>query len=144
MCNIDLQNKAILAARSYLGVPYFHTGRSRLGLDCGGLLVMVSRDCGFRHHDLPSSYSRRPNPRFQQLLDRQMLVLGPDDPIEPADWYLFWMEERGVGQHVAMRTDRGIIHANEQAGRVIETELPGHYERQIVARYRVKELAAIG
>ncbi|MFO1152742.1 MAG: NlpC/P60 family protein [Rhodospirillales bacterium] len=49
----------VAAAREYLGVPWRHQGRSRAGLDCVGLLVMVARDLGLSDYD-HRAYARTP------------------------------------------------------------------------------------
>ncbi len=50
------------AARSYIGVPWLHHGRSRHGLDCVGLLVLAARDIGKPGEDY-FGYTRSPEPR---------------------------------------------------------------------------------
>jgi cell wall-associated NlpC family hydrolase len=36
-------NVIVSAARSWLGVPWRHQGRTRQGVDCAGLVVLVGR-----------------------------------------------------------------------------------------------------
>lgn len=56
------------AAESYLGCPYRARGRSRDGLDCVGLLVVVSRDVGYdvSAADIPD-YPDTPDGRLMPL-----------------------------------------------------------------------------
>lgn len=42
----------VAAARSYLGVPYRHQGRNRVGMDCVGLVVCAARDVGYDVPDM--------------------------------------------------------------------------------------------
>src|SRR5260370_35936670 len=57
-------------ARSYVGVPYFHCGRNRNGLDCLGLLLVVAHDLDLTTYD-EVDYSRQVDAqRFQRELDR--------------------------------------------------------------------------
>ena len=48
----------VAVARGYLGVPWRHQGRTRAGLDCAGLIVMVARDLGLSDYD-STAYGRR-------------------------------------------------------------------------------------
>jgi cell wall-associated NlpC family hydrolase len=48
----------VAAARTYLGVPWRHQGRTRAGLDCAGLIVMVARDLALSDYD-STAYGRR-------------------------------------------------------------------------------------
>lgn len=58
------------AARSYLGIRFRHQGRDKSGLDCVGLLVLISRDCGLPCEDLKDlGYRRAPDPEsFRKAL----------------------------------------------------------------------------
>ena len=49
----------VAAARSYVGVPWRHLGRSRTGLDCIGLVLLAARDVGIELSD-PAPYAREP------------------------------------------------------------------------------------
>lgn len=48
-------------ARSYLGVRFSRSGRSRTGIDCVGLLTMVGRDLGLDIEDI-LNYNFEPKP----------------------------------------------------------------------------------
>lgn len=54
------RDSIVTAARSYVGVRWRHLGRDRAGLDCIGLLVMVSRDCDIPYKDV-SGYKKIPD-----------------------------------------------------------------------------------
>ena len=49
----------VTAARTWLGVPWRHQGRSRLGVDCAGLVVLVGRGLSLADYDT-QAYGRRP------------------------------------------------------------------------------------
>ncbi|MFO1156618.1 MAG: hypothetical protein U1E43_07565 [Rhodospirillales bacterium] len=59
--NTPLNDRAavVSAARSYLGVRWRHQGRTRDGLDCVGLLVLVARDLSVSDYD-HRAYARAP------------------------------------------------------------------------------------
>ena len=49
----------VAAARSYVGVPWRHLGRSRTGLDCIGLVLLAAREVSVDLPD-PAPYAREP------------------------------------------------------------------------------------
>jgi cell wall-associated NlpC family hydrolase len=49
----------IAAGRSWLGMPWRHQGRTRQGVDCAGLVVLVGRGLGLADYDT-QAYGRRP------------------------------------------------------------------------------------
>lgn len=59
------QRRLLSAARSYLGVKWRHRGRSRVGVDCAGLVWCMYRDCGVSLPDR-QDYGRNP---FQDGLE---------------------------------------------------------------------------
>lgn len=52
----------IEASRAYLDVPWRHQGRTRHGIDCAGVVLLVGKEFGLLPPDLDVvGYSRRPN-----------------------------------------------------------------------------------
>ena len=51
------RDAVVAEARSWLAVPWRHQGRSRRGIDCAGLVVLVARQLGLADHDL-AGYGR--------------------------------------------------------------------------------------
>jgi cell wall-associated NlpC family hydrolase len=51
----------VAAARGWIGVPWRHQGRSRAGVDCVGLIVVVCRELGLSDYD-STVYGRDPDP----------------------------------------------------------------------------------
>jgi hypothetical protein len=56
--NVVTPGQIIAEARGWLGVPWRHQGRTRAGVDCAGLVVMVARALEFTDYDA-TGYSRR-------------------------------------------------------------------------------------
>jgi cell wall-associated NlpC family hydrolase len=52
------RDEVVAEARRWLGVPWRHQGRTRAGVDCAGLVVMVARALGLADYDT-FGYSRR-------------------------------------------------------------------------------------
>lgn len=126
---------AILAAgRRYLGTPFRHQGRvPGRGLDCIGVVVCIGRELGLFHYDV-SGYARQPT--SWSSLRRHVDLAGFErvEAARPGDVYLMAITDRP--QHVALATDRGILHAWMQARRVVEHGLDDQWRGRIVATYR--------
>lgn len=111
----------VQAARAYRDVPYLHQGRSRAGLDCVGLLIVVGRDVGL----IPASfdytnYERAQWPWVMLKQLRRWFVERRDGP-EPGD--VIVIAPRLESLHVGICTGSGVIHARSQTERVVEHRL---------------------
>ena len=132
------------AARSYLGTPWQHQGRSRNAIDCLGLLALSERDTGRAVADR-TDYARVPNPDELQAglqahygvpvagAEPEMAALLPGDKL--------LLRYGRDAQHVAIVTDHkdtlGMIHAYAGANcRVTEHILDDKWRRRIVAVFR--------
>ena len=125
----------IAAARSYVGVPFHHQGRTRHGVDCIGLVVCAARDAGLALVDR-TDYPRDPNGLLPLELARQFQEV---DPALAGDILL--MRFRGEPQHVAILAGETLIHGYASIGRVVEHGLDAKWRRRIVAAYRLREFA---
>lgn len=123
-----------LAAKAYEGVPFRHQGRSRAGLDCGGLLIVAAADVGRVLTDL-KGYARQPDGRqLKALLDSQLTPIAIRD-MQTDDVLLMRFSKHP--QHVAIKTDTGLIHAYQDAGEVVEQGLDKKWRNRIVGAYRL-------
>lgn len=125
----------IAAARSYVGVPFRHQGRTRHGVDCIGLVVCAARDIGLTLADR-TDYPRDPNGLLPLEMARQF---APVESTQAGDILL--MRFRGEPQHVAILAGATLIHGYASIGRVVEHGLDAKWRRRIVATYRLKEFA---
>lgn len=125
------QERLLKAARSLLGVKWRHRGRSRVGVDCGGLPWLMYAECGAVLPDR-RDYGRDP---FREGLE-SALVDALGEPVwrgekgscmreflRPADVVL--MSPAGKPRHVAIVGDDimhglSFIHADGDHGKVIE------------------------
>lgn len=126
------------AARSYLGVPFRHRGRTSAGLDCAGLLVVAYRDLGIELPDI-RIYGREPhkNGLVRAVEDGFGQPLGRAP--EPGDVLLMRFEREPhhlgiVGDYI--HGGLSLIHAYGAAGRVVEHRLDAAWRARIVAVYR--------
>jgi cell wall-associated NlpC family hydrolase len=136
-------NDVVTAARSYLGCPWHHMGRSRLGLDCAGLLICVARDLGI----VPPDFDV---PNYRMLPDGKSLINLCDLHLEPSKLAVGCVVVIAVDkypQHLGIVGDYrhggfSLIHScnskSVQPPRVIEHRLMFSRVTRLVAAYRFR------
>lgn len=134
-------NKAdiVREARSWVGVPYVHQHRSRQGVDCAGLVIVVAKKLGLVSKDFDvNGYDRVPD-GFSLIQNCNQYLKKTTDP-EPGDIVVIRWENDP--QHLAIVGDYlhgglSIIHALNRGskGQVIEHRLTSDLRRNIVAVY---------
>jgi NlpC/P60 family putative phage cell wall peptidase len=115
----DLQNKIVIEARSWLGTRFRHQGHQKgVGCDCSGLIRGVLENViGLRYEDV-WNYPHRPHaPALLELLDKYLMRI-PTGEAQPGDILLFKVDNNP--QHLAIKTDRGMIHAYAWGPRRVE------------------------
>jgi len=126
-----LRDMIISSARSYLGTPFQHQGRTRYGLDCVGLLIRVAHDLKLSTFDV-SHYGRVPSGRMMQR------VLGDVcDPValnELQSGDIIHMAFDTQPQHLAIITPYGMVHADNQRG-VIEHRIDDKWFNRVRGCY---------
>lgn len=131
------------AARGYLGVKWRHRGRTRNGLDCAGLGVMAYLDCGVKLQDW-TLYGREP---YQDgLIANLTLALGEPLPagtaLQDDDVVVlrFVNEPHHLGILAAVDyagvPALNIVHADGNAGRVVEVRFDDAAMKRITHIYR--------
>lgn len=123
----------INAARNYLGTPYRHQGRDKRGLDCAGLIVVTLQDLGVAVADV-QGYTMNPHRgRLQKIIESNTCISMVDVP-ESGDILLIRFKTEP--QHLAFKTDLGIIHATADLGMVVEHRFTEDFGI-VVGAYRV-------
>lgn len=112
-------------ARSWLGVRWTHQGRTREGIDCAGLVILVGRDLGLTHYDT-TAYRRRPD--HAKFIDYFLAGGGTRVPLvkaRPGDVLLF--TEQAYPCHSSIISEKNgvphIIHAHLPRRGVVEEPL---------------------
>jgi len=130
--NLEVVSKA----REYLGTKFRHQGRLKgIGVDCVGLIVGVAHELGLSNFDA-KNYGRDPDPKMmREVLNREMIPIKVNDA-QPGDvlWMVFYKEP----QHLAIKTDVGIIHSYSGVGKVVEHVLDHTWRSRIREAYRFK------
>jgi cell wall-associated NlpC family hydrolase len=130
--NLDI----IEAARTWKGVRWRHQGRNRLGVDCIGLLRVVADQLGLIPGVDFDGYGRMPDGRLRPELDK--LLVRRVGPYQLGDVLLMRFEKEP--QHVAIVTDKGIIHSAAQARKVVEHGMDAIWNSRVVAAYQWPEV----
>lgn len=121
----------VAAARQWLGVPYHHQGRSRFGVDCAGLIVVVARSIGVDVSSDVRGYGLSPEgERLRRILET---AARPVAFSRPGDILLFRFV--ALPQHLGIQTDVGVIHSHARVERVVEHRLNDVWRSRIVGRF---------
>lgn len=106
-------------ARGFIGTPWVHQARAKgAGVDCLGLLVGVARELGMPVEDR-ADYPYEPIP--SELLAGLALNLDAIDldDARAGDVLCFWIGDEARPQHLAILTERGILHAWREGRRCV-------------------------
>ena len=135
-----LRSTIVAEARTWLGVPWKHQGRVRTGVDCGGLVLLVTRAVGQPMEDVPFNYRRRPNGHdftryFFDTFDR----VSPESVM---DGDVVLMRDDVLPCHCGFATTfqgrRGIIHASAKHRRVVEHSWGEDVDRLLTHTFRFR------
>lgn len=129
-------------ARRYLETPFLHQGRvPGACLDCAGVVVCAAQSLGLSGEYIDiTDYPRDPaTQKMVDILDRHLDKI-PFEKALPGDVLLLaWAQNP---QHLAIFTGIGtIIHAHEDARRVVETRLTKELIRCIRGTYRFRGIS---
>lgn len=123
----ELRAAVVAEARTYIGVPWRHQGRSREGIDCVGLVLLAGYSLGLCDYPDDYNYSRRSSDRELIRLARQYgteVRLGPGGLEALGDGDMVVLRDTAYPQHVGlMATSQGqrtIIHASVAHRMVLE------------------------
>lgn len=134
---------AIVAfARTWVGVPWTHQGRSRAGVDCAGLLEMIGREFGMPVPET-ADYPRTADGVALRAACARYLSPIPVRAMQPADVVLLHFPLAEYESHLALVVDHphrglGLLHAlNEKTGRgrVIEHGLDATWRARVASAF---------
>lgn len=131
-------------ARSWINVPFKHQGRTRNGVDCVGLVVVVCRALGVSSYD-STVYSRRPSEDISQFLGHfreNCIELPKWTDAKPADLLVF--SHRGLPCHVGFRSSiqrsPAVIHSVAAYRCVRETPLTNEWLDSVKFAFQLPNL----
>lgn len=131
----------VAAARRYVGAPWRHGGRTASGMDCAGLLLAATADCGLRRPETVT-YAALPDLALFE-------VLLPDYCVREREVSLgsvVRLSIAGRAQHLGIVGQHpaggwSLIHAYMTVGCVAEHGFNAQWARRIVSVWRVREVA---
>ncbi len=131
----------VAEARSWVGVPWHHQGRSRAGVDCVGLIECVLAATA----GLPPGYRTPRN--YSRLSIDDSLIEHLDrwcDRVECAPGAVLVFRFRaGRARHVALLAGETIIHALTTARQVVEQRYGEPWVRQTIGAWSLPGVAGL-
>lgn len=122
-------------ALDWLGVPFFHQGRSRQGVDCIGLIYLLGLELNadLRGYVDDPTYGRDPDSRLHLRIDNHLDRLVPQPVRPPAGTILLFRYGR-LGQHLGIVQPGGesFIHAYEPERRVVITRIDQRWKNRLL------------
>lgn len=123
----------IAESRKWIGTRWVHQGRSEMGVDCAGLVIMVANALGLPAEDL-LGYRRSPD----GLLFRQHIVRQTTFERQPRAGSIGLFREARFPTHTGIfGTDADgnltLIHAYMPYGRVMEEPFIHEWPQKVVA-----------
>ena len=132
----------VAAARSYVGVPWRHLGRSRTGLDCIGLVLLAAREVSVDLPD-PAPYAREP--QGTRLLEGILAHATRVAEASPGDVLLFRL---GLyGGHVGIASVHpawgvpACLHAYAPRRQVVEQPMDAELRTALIGAFRLPALS---
>jgi cell wall-associated NlpC family hydrolase len=131
----------IAAARGFDGVTWRHIGRSRLGIDCVGLVLLAARQAGHIVEDVPS-YRRGANGYdvVREIAARTV----PANLTAPAEGDIILFRDGLYPCHCGvLAREHGawsLIHAHAKRGRVLEEPFDPHWRALATHAFALPEL----
>lgn len=143
-----IRDTVLTEARSYIGVPYRHMGRTRHGgVDCLGLVFEVGKELGLHEYDDSISYPRSAFDRSMLEAVRKHSTSVKLADLQDGDIIIFrdTMFPQHMGFMVWHGTDRWLINANARKRKVVEEPWTKEdHERKFLAAFRFNFLAEQG
>ncbi len=140
---LSLKDAIVDEALTWVGVPYKHAGRNRMGVDCAGLLVKVAHELGVSNYD-NTNYSPRPNQNeFLKALRGNLDRIGCKDlghgdiavfraPIAPVHCGIVEVDKFGQSW---------IIHSSLSRRKVVREPLVGQQLGRLIMAFQYREPA---
>lgn len=144
MINTPTGRDFFLEARLLVGTPWVNHGRSTNGMDCGGLLICVSRNIGIIPADRDWIFQTDESYRgLHETLSEFADELQEGEPREEGDILTYAFSGDMVAHcSIFSPSENIIIHAYPALGCVCEHSLSGKWKRKIHRTYRMRGLSS--
>jgi|WetSurSiteA1Bulk_404760.scaffolds.fasta_scaffold12247_3 cell wall-associated NlpC family hydrolase len=125
----------IQSARSFVGSPFKHQGRTKNGIDCIGLIIIPLNELGFFSYDNKNYKRYGFGDGLIEVIKKYCYELDSPYKLEKGDILLY---SNGRSQHLAIYTGNSIIHANNKIGKVVEHSLDNYWITNISKAFRYR------
>jgi NlpC/P60 family putative phage cell wall peptidase len=131
---MPVRSEIVAEARKWLGTPYHHEGRViGHGVDCVGLILEVAKSLGINVPN-QTGYSRIPEEsRLTADLDTYAVRIDMSS-LDVGDIVVIPFLHKL--RHLAILTDRGMIHSYEPAGMVVEHVVDDRWRKMFRRAYQ--------
>lgn len=131
-----------LAARSFVGTPWVDKGRSRQGVDCGGLLIVLGKELGLLPQEFDATFDHdRTYDGLHGTLSKFADEIPEEWPAEEGDvWTYSFAGDMHAHCAVYSPSDNSLVHAYPAVQKVAEHSAVGKWVRRVHKRYRVRGL----
>lgn len=136
----------LCCAKSLVDTPWKHQGRhNKQGLDCGGVVVVTARNAGLANFKDLRGYEYGKSLPVETLAKQNCLEAIPFEDSQPGDVLTFWIQRRNHTEHLAIKTENGMIHAVAEIsnsprrafdGKVVEEEITGFWKKRAMTAYK--------
>ena len=127
----------VATARTYVGTPFRHQGRTHMGVDCIGLIWCVARDLGYAPA-IPANYMMLPRGGLLDEHCARLLILPEDQTPKPGRIGVFSGIDPGTPQHFATIASHGrptLIHALSKHKQVVEHGMDRFWLKKLLRVY---------
>jgi cell wall-associated NlpC family hydrolase len=130
-------------ARSYLGCPFKHRGRTRNGIDCVGLPIAIGWSLGLHKYEDEVEYTRQSTGHvlLKPFLEHCERL---SNPALAQDGDILILRDQLFPHHTAIRASNGemitLIHACVWRGRVVEDVFTDEYRSKLVTVFKFRSL----
>lgn len=127
----------VRCARNWVGTPYLHQGRTRYGVDCLGLVLVVAHELGLSDYDTTGYTGHSGGKKMRDELRKRLDVIDIDRA-KPGD--VLHMAAGRDPIHMAIISSVNptyIIHATSDRKKVIEQRLDQAMVRTIRGAYHI-------
>lgn len=119
------RNKIVEHALEWVGTPFKHQGRSKTGIDCAGLVILVGQKSRLTSVN-PTNYPRRPDGTFIKYFTKNLTEIQTSQ-IQPGDVAVFSGVDHNHVCHCGIigskYNELSLIHAHATRRKVIHERL---------------------
>lgn len=130
-------------ARSYLGTPWVHQGRSTSGVDCLGLIALTAKAQRGYKFDITNYAAQAADETMLKLCSEHLDSVPLSDIVPGNIVVIRYSRQRHmamVGDYPLIENGLSLIHASSTFGKVVEHRLDDVWRRICIASFSFRDL----